>query len=63
MKKKILLKNKIVLLRSDNFILKILGQFGTLQQAKWFIEDEYPDFYKDICQYSKFESSEFITIE
>ena len=51
------------MLRSDNFILKILGQFGTLQQAKWFIEDEYPDFYKDICQYSKFESSEFITIE
>lgn len=40
------MKNKIVLLRSDNIILKVLDQFRTLQQAKWFIEDNYPDFLK-----------------
>lgn len=57
------MKNKIVVLRSENVILKILGQFRTLQQAKWFIEDEYPEFNKDVCQWSKFQSSEFITIE
>lgn len=57
------MKNKIVLLRSDNIILKVLDQFRTLQQAKWFIEDNYPDFFKDVCQWSKFQSPEFITIE
>ena len=57
------MKNKIVLLRSDNIILKVLDQFRTLQQAKWFIEDNYPDFFKDVCQWSKFQSHEFITIE
>ena len=57
------MKNKIVLLRSNNIILKVLDQFRTLQQAKWFIEDNYPDFFKDVCQWSKFQSPEFITIE
>jgi hypothetical protein len=57
------MKNKIVLLRSGNIILKVLGQFRTLQQAKWFIEDEYSEFRKDVCQWSKFQSPEFITIE
>jgi len=57
------MKNKIILLRSGNVILKVLGQFRTLQQAKWFIEDNYFEFYKDVCQWSKFQSPEFITIE
>jgi hypothetical protein len=55
--------NKLVLLRSGSIILKVLGQFRTKQQAKWFIEDEYPEFKKDVCQWSKFQSPEFITIE
>lgn len=58
-----IMKNKIVLLRSGNVILKVLGQFRTLQQAKWFIEDEYSEFRKDVCQWSKFQSPEFITVE
>jgi hypothetical protein len=57
------MKNKLVLLRSGNVILKVLGQFRNLQLAKWFIEDEYPEFLKDVCQWSKFQSAEFITIE
>lgn len=57
------MKNKLVLLRSNNIILKVLGQFRTTERAKWFINDEYPEFRKDICQWSKFESPEFITIE
>lgn len=57
------MKNKIVLLRSENVILKVIGQFRTLQIAKWFIEDNFPEFYKDNCQWSKFQSPEFITIE
>jgi len=57
------MKNKIVLLRSGNVILKVIGQFRTLEQAKWFIEDEYSEFIKDVCQWSKFQSPEFITVE
>ena len=57
------MKNFIVLLRSDNTILRVLGQFRTKELARWFIEDEYPEFHRDICQWSKFESPEFITIE
>lgn len=55
--------NKLVLLRSENAILKVLGQFRTKQIAKWFIEDNYQEFYKDLQQWSKHNSPEFITIE
>lgn len=55
--------NKLILLRKGNFIVKILGQFRTKKRAKWFIEDNFPEFYKDIYQWSKFQSDEFITIE
>lgn len=58
-----LMKKKLVLLRSGNIILKVLGQFRTFQQAKWFIEDEYSEFIIDVCQWSKFQSPEFITVE
>lgn len=57
------MEKKIVLLRSGNIILRVLGQFRTLQKAKWFISDERPEFYKDICQWSKHKSDLFITIE
>lgn len=57
------MKNQIVLLRSGNIILQVLGQFRTKELARWFIEDNYPEFHKDICQWSRFESPEFITIE
>lgn len=57
------IKNKLVLLRKGNVIIKIIGQFRTKQLAKWFIEDNYPEFLKDTCQWSKFQSPEFITIE
>lgn len=55
--------NKLVLLRSGNVILQVLGQFRTTELARWFIQDNYPEFLKDVCQWSKFESDEFITIE
>ena len=57
------MKNKLVLLRSGNIILKVLGQFRTSELATWFIQDECTEFKKDICQWSKFQSDEFITIE
>lgn len=57
------MKNKIVVLRSGNVILQILGQFRTKELARWFIEDNYPEFYKDICQWSRYQSPEFIRIE
>lgn len=56
--------NFLVLLRSGDVILKILAQKPTAYQAKWFVKDNYPDFdYESPCQYSKFKSPEFITIE
>lgn len=57
------MKNKIVLLRSGNVILRVLGQFKTLYQVKLFLENEHPEFIKDVSQWSKFQSSEFITVE
>lgn len=57
------MNNFLVLLRSGNIILKVLGQFRTSEKAKWFIEDEYPEFTKDVNQWSKYKSPEFITIE
>lgn len=55
--------NKLVLLRSGNVILRVLGQFRTKEHAVWFIEDNYSEFRKDICQWSLFQSDLFITIE
>jgi len=55
--------NKLVLMRTNNCIVAVLGQFRTKQQAKWFIEENYPEFNKDNCQYSEFESPRFITID
>ena len=56
-------KNKIVVLRTNNLILRILGQFRTNWQAKGFILENYPDFRQETCQWSKLDSPEFITIE
>ena len=56
------MENKLVLLKRGNIILEVLGQFRTKELARWFIEDNYPEFYKDICQWSKFESPEYIVI-
>ena len=57
------MKNKLVLLRQDNIILRVLGQFRSKGLAKQFIEDNYPEFEPDFCQYSKYDSQQFITIE
>lgn len=57
------MKNKLVVLRSGNVILQVLGQFRTKERARWFIEDKHPEFYKDTNQWSKYQSPEFITIE
>lgn len=58
-----MIKNKLVLLREDNIILKVLGQFRNKFLANQFIEENYPEFEKDICQFSNPEQSQFITIE
>jgi len=55
--------NYLVLLRSGNVIVKVLGQFQTLYKAKIFVEDNFSEFSQDICQYSKYQSELFITIE
>ena len=55
--------NKLVILRIDKYIISVLGQFRTKQQAEWFIEDNYPEFRKEDCQYSEFQSPRFITID
>lgn len=57
------MKNKLVLLREDNIILKVLGQFRTKFLAKQFIKENYYEFYPDVCQWSKHKSPQFITIE
>lgn len=54
---------KIVTLRSNDKLLEVLGVFRTAEKARWFVEDNYIEFHKDDCQYSKFESELFIKIE
>ena len=54
---------KLVLLRSGNLIVEVLGLFRTKERARWFIQDNYPEFRPDVCQYSLFQSDLFITIE
>lgn len=56
------MKNYLVLLRKNNTIIEVLGQFRTKSLAIEFVEENFIEFYKDICQYSKFESNQFITI-
>lgn len=57
------MKNKLVLLRSGNVILEVLGQFRMSWQAEVFIEENYPEFRYCLYQWNKFQSPEFITIE
>lgn len=57
------MKNFIVALYNGNNIISLLGQFRTSWDAKCFIEDNYIEFHKDICQYSKYQSPLFIRIE
>jgi len=57
------MKNFIVALYNGNNIIALLGQFRTHWEAKCFIENNYIEFNKDICQYSKYQSNLFIKIE
>ena len=61
------MKNKIVLLRSGNVILRVLGQFRTQHQAEFFISENFPNFYYSLYQWQESDCSEtdpnFITIE
>ncbi len=57
------MKNFIVTLRNNNCIVEIIGQFRTKWECICFIEDNYIEFYKDVCQYSKWDSPFFIKID
>ena len=61
--------NKLVLLRRDNVILAVLGQFRNKWLAKNFISDNYPEFRPDGYGHQWHQSEDleehphFITIE
>ncbi len=54
---------KAVFLKSDNIILKVLGIFRRKHKAVGFVRENYSEFELDFCQYSKYNSDQFITIE
>ena len=56
------MKNFIVVLCKGNRMIEILKQERTIEKARWFIEDNYVEFQKDICQYSRYRTDEFIII-